>query len=201
MHTLLRYCPIDALKSLCDTYKFKLYTLKKSLFFGFFSIFLNKIAILQCRYTKNHQSDLLSYSKNQFSGLFSVVTERSLHCLSFKTSAKNHYFWFSLTFSSLLINSAPCTLFIIHIFIDPQTREQIHRPENRSTDQRKVHFVTNLSWLLGCPSGPIHPSFISLRKFHLISQTIHIDRSKQCTLLQILLYTLRKIHLSQKSTP
>ena len=183
MHTLLRYRLIDALKSLCDTYKFKLSTLKKSLFFGFFSILLNKIAILQCRYTKNHQSDLLSYSKNQFSGLFSVVTERSLHCLSFKTSAKNHYFWFSLTFSSLLINSAPCTLFIIHIFIDPQTRERF------------------TSWLLGCPSGPIHPSFISLRKFHLISQTIHIDRSKQCTLLQILLYTLRKIHLSQKNTP
>ena len=101
MHTLIRYRPIDALKSLYDTYKFKLYTLKKSPFFGFFSIFLNKIAILQCRYTKNHQSDLLSYSKNPFSGLFSVVTERSLHCLSFKTSAKNHYFWFSLTFSSL----------------------------------------------------------------------------------------------------
>ena len=42
MHTLIRYRPIDALKSLYDTYKFKLYTLKKSHFFGFFSIFWTK---------------------------------------------------------------------------------------------------------------------------------------------------------------
>ena len=42
MHTLLRYCPIDALKSLCDTHKFKLYTLKKSLFSAFSRYFWTK---------------------------------------------------------------------------------------------------------------------------------------------------------------
>ena len=123
MHTLLRCCPIDASKSLCDTYKFKLYTLKKSLFSAFSRYFWTKSLFYNVDIPKITSLTFFHIRKNPFSGFFSVVTERSLHCLSFKTSAKNHYFWFSLTLSSLSINSAPRTLFIIHIFIDPQTRE------------------------------------------------------------------------------
>ena len=116
MYTLLRYCPIDALKSLYATYKFTSLYIKKITFFGFFLICLNKIALLTCRFTKNHYSDLISCSKNHFSGLLSVVAKRSLHCFSFNASAKNHYFLISLTFSSLLINSAPCLSFILQTF-------------------------------------------------------------------------------------
>ena len=106
-------------------------------------------------HSKIHYSDVLSIVqkiiilmffqsfKNHFSGLLSVVAKRSLHCFSFNASAKNHYFLISLTFSSLLLNSAPCLSFILQTFT-------------------------------------------------------HWQIKKKCTLLQILIYTLRKIHFTWK---
>ena len=105
---------------------------KKSLFC--YSFNRSKQSLFWCSF--NH-------SKNHFSGLLSVVAKRSLHCFSFNASAKNHYFLISLTFSSLLLNSAPCLSFILQTFT-------------------------------------------------------HWQIKKKCTLLQILIYTLRKIHFTWK---
>ena len=128
-----------ALKSLSGEYKFKSSHIKKNHFFGFILIFLHKIASLSCISIKNHYFYLFSYSKNHFVCLLSIVLKRSLYYCFFNHSTNTHYFWFSTTVSSLLINSSPCISLIIHMCIDSQTRERF----------------TLLQILVGCLVAPL----------------------------------------------
>ena len=175
MYTMFTISFYGALKSLFGEYKFKTLHIRKSLFSASFWYFLHKIASLSCISTKKHYFDLFSYSKNHFICLLSIVLKRSLYYCFFNHLANTHYFWFSTTVSSLLINSSPCISLIIHICVDPQTREA-------PSYCKSYCIITKISQLLLNSSDPklLFTSFpMHSRSFHWKS---HLQSLSQCSL-------------------
>ena len=162
MYTMFTIPFYGALKSLFGEYKFKTLHIRKSLFFGFILIFLHKIASLSCISTKKHYFDLFSYSKNHFICLLSIVLKEH-YTTVFQTFSKHALFLIFLQqFSSLLINSSPCISLIIHICVDPQTREA-------PSYCKSYCIITKISQLLLNSSDPklLFTSFpMHFRSFH-----------------------------------
>ena len=122
MYTMFTIPFYGALKSLFGEYKFKTLHIRKSLFSALFWYFYTKSLVYHVYPQKI--TILIFFHIQKITLLPSFNRSKKITILLFfNHSANTHYFWFSTTVSSLLINSPPCILLIIHICIDPQTRE------------------------------------------------------------------------------